>query len=488
MPSGLVAWWPANGHAQDIIGGANGVLTNGANFASGEAGQGFSLGVDHAGVLVGNPASLQLQDFTIEAWVQRGSASFVTDDPTSYAGGGAVFCYGDHGYTLGLSGDGTAVLSKVDVDGVYSSFHVTDTQWHHLAVTTSGGTVVFYLDGVAYPAGSYNRTYEFYTPAAIGVRGDTVNGDNNASFFGTIDELAIYSRGLAATEISALYSAGSAGKCVPPPSILTQPNAQSVVAGENVNLAVTAAGSPPLSYLWRFNGATLSDNGNVTGSTTKQLTLTGVRFSQAGGYSVVVGNSYGAVTSVVANLSITNTACATPPSGLLAIWPAEGSANELLAGGGGTLQNGATLASGEVGQGFALSGASQYVQTPHDSRWAFGTQSFSLELWASFADASGSPVFLSSDAGPGNQNKWIFLLNSGKLQFHINGENGSVFIGTRHLLTYAQPVVSSGGDSAGEHLHVLRRWEYGVHQHGQPCHSRLGLPPDDRSSGGRLLL
>ncbi len=35
----------------------------------------------------------------------------------------------------------------------------------------------------------------------------------NNSFLGEIDELSIYNRALAASEIQAIYNAGSAGKC-----------------------------------------------------------------------------------------------------------------------------------------------------------------------------------------------------------------------------------------------------------------------------------
>jgi hypothetical protein len=38
---GMVGWWPAEGSADDVIGGDNGTLEGGATFAPGEVGQGF---------------------------------------------------------------------------------------------------------------------------------------------------------------------------------------------------------------------------------------------------------------------------------------------------------------------------------------------------------------------------------------------------------------------------------------------------------------
>src|SRR5207244_3547852 len=51
------------------------------------------------------------------------------------------------------------------------------------------------------------------TSASIGSRGDARGG----TFFGTIDEPSVYSRALSTAEIQAIYNAGSAGKCPPPP-------------------------------------------------------------------------------------------------------------------------------------------------------------------------------------------------------------------------------------------------------------------------------
>jgi|SRR6266850_5270795 len=42
-PSGLAAWWQAEGNAKDIIGGINGVLVNGTSFTTGYVGQAFSF-------------------------------------------------------------------------------------------------------------------------------------------------------------------------------------------------------------------------------------------------------------------------------------------------------------------------------------------------------------------------------------------------------------------------------------------------------------
>jgi alpha-tubulin suppressor-like RCC1 family protein/uncharacterized protein YjbI with pentapeptide repeats len=75
-----------------------------------------------------------------------------------------------------------------------------------------------------------------------------------------------------------------------PPIINSQPAGQVVAAGSNVVLAVTAAGSWPLSYQWQLNGT------NLTGATDAVLALNGIQLGQAGTYSIVVSNAFGVIT------------------------------------------------------------------------------------------------------------------------------------------------------------------------------------------------
>ena len=57
-PSGLVAWWPGNGNALDIVDGNNGTLTGGVTYTNGEVGQAFDL--DGTSGYVVAPASASL--------------------------------------------------------------------------------------------------------------------------------------------------------------------------------------------------------------------------------------------------------------------------------------------------------------------------------------------------------------------------------------------------------------------------------------------
>jgi uncharacterized lipoprotein YddW (UPF0748 family) len=82
------------------------------------------------------------------------------------------------------------------------------------------------------------------------------------------------------------------------PSILVGPTNLAVIEGEEARFTVTAAGSAPLNYQWRFNGAP------IAGATASNYTRSNVEASHAGAYTVVVTNLANAITSSVAALTV----------------------------------------------------------------------------------------------------------------------------------------------------------------------------------------
>lgn len=86
------------------------------------------------------------------------------------------------------------------------------------------------------------------------------------------------------------------------PSIVTAPQSQTIqpVQGvpTNVTFTVSATGSAPLAYQWRFNSA------NIAGATATSLTLTNVTSANAGQYDVVVTNDGGTLVSPAASLGL----------------------------------------------------------------------------------------------------------------------------------------------------------------------------------------
>src|SRR5262249_7022225 len=112
---------------------------------------------------------------------------------------------------------------------------------------------------------------------------------------------------------------------------------------------------------------------------------------------------------------------------LVAFYPAEGNANDVVGGHNGTLVDG-TFGPGFKGtdQAFLLDGIDDYVQVPNAPTWNFGSKDFTINLWANFNALRGDDiahpqaVFVGHDEGPFNVDKWFFGYGGGFLYFHVN--------------------------------------------------------------------
>jgi hypothetical protein len=93
-----------------------------------------------------------------------------------------------------------------------------------------------------------------------------------------------------------------------PPVISQQPTNQAVVSYGNASFVVVASGTGPLDYQWRLNGTNLVDGGDISGSATPNLIITGVTSADAGNYDVVVSNPYATTNSTAATLALAETA------------------------------------------------------------------------------------------------------------------------------------------------------------------------------------
>src|SRR5262249_14353768 len=97
-------------------------------------------------------------------------------------------------------------------------------------------------------------------------------------------------------------------------AIVAQPASLAITAGTTANFSVSAIGNS-LAYQWTKNNLALVNGGNISGATTRSLTVPRRTTSSAASDTVVVTNSYGSVMSVPAALSIV------PPSPLVLYEP-----------------------------------------------------------------------------------------------------------------------------------------------------------------------
>jgi hypothetical protein len=83
-----------------------------------------------------------------------------------------------------------------------------------------------------------------------------------------------------------------------PPALTTQPQSVVVNPGDDASFSVTVAGSPPLAYQWRLNGA------DIPGATGASLIRNNAQYTDAGLYSIRVTNATGAALSQPAELLV----------------------------------------------------------------------------------------------------------------------------------------------------------------------------------------
>jgi hypothetical protein len=106
----------------------------------------------------------------------------------------------------------------------------------------------------------------------------SVAGSFGDSFQGYVDEVS--------------YTPGASA-----PIITVQPPSQSQVPGVNATMRVTAAGTPPLHYQWRFNGV------EIPGATDSSCVISNIQAADLGDYTVEVTNSTGSIVSSNAALA-----------------------------------------------------------------------------------------------------------------------------------------------------------------------------------------
>jgi len=98
------------------------------------------------------------------------------------------------------------------------------------------------------------------------------------------------------------------------PDIYAQPTNQTADAGTTAMFTVGAFGGAPLSYQWQKDGLDVHDGGNISGATTSALSIGNVLQADAGGYSVIVTNTYGSVTSASVTLAVNDPFITTQPT------------------------------------------------------------------------------------------------------------------------------------------------------------------------------
>ena len=176
---------------------------------------------------------------------------------------------------------------------------VESDAWAHLVGVYDGTNKLFYVNGVLVGA---NRSA--FTPngaRVLRIGGSATESAVGDFFFnGDLDEVAVYTKVLGADRVVAHFTAGSG--TAPDPSIApafaTQPATLNRFKGETAAFTALATGSLPLKFQWQKNGI------DIAGATISTLVLSDLQPAAGGGYTVVVSNSAGSVTSDAAVLAV----------------------------------------------------------------------------------------------------------------------------------------------------------------------------------------
>ncbi len=255
-PSGLIAWWPGNDEPVDVVHGHHLEPVNGLSYGSARVGNGFLLNGTgygfaprHSRLDVGGSPD----GFAIEFWYKpdelREAALIEWADLST------------EGMAVRTLNSGRGVyLRGIDDSGVARGDYGRDVQltvgtWAHLVLSYDRPAGLFRLfkDGaILHEQQVGSRAYRTGLDVYVGGR----LGKTMAK--GTLDELSLYARPLAPSEVMALHASGAAGKAplgVTPPMVDAGPDHSVASAPGTVTLAGVASdqGGPfPLQVNWKL--------------------------------------------------------------------------------------------------------------------------------------------------------------------------------------------------------------------------------------------
>lgn len=219
-PDGLMGWWTGDGNPGASAGNNKARLYNGADYAPGKVGPGFSFdGLKNYVKIIATAQEMEAKTgLTVELWVNPTDISY-KQPLLGWSGGETA---GVHLWLAPGQKPGLATLNADIVDAGGAS---------HLLATGAG---VVAANSFQHIALTYNETtgdallYVNSRPVALqlmdsfkpNTRLDLWLGrhsaiDEGKTFFqGVLDEISVYNRALSAAEIESIYKAGGAGKSI----------------------------------------------------------------------------------------------------------------------------------------------------------------------------------------------------------------------------------------------------------------------------------
>ena len=235
--------------ASDCIGNTDAKYKGGvALYLPGPPGPGFkSSGYGNrsvycaGGYLQGEIGDLK-PEFSVAFWFWNGlpiDARDVTGTLLSFDSG-----------TLEIAGKGASsgrLVFRSGETSITSKAVIATKRWHHVTLTKVGNRVLVYLDGIEAPQiDAESKPLGHSKQILLGS-----NGNSATSFDGKLDEVLVFERALAASEIAELYAAsGMTPPPQPKPSVILGPKPTDEESRRNYASAVLS--SKPVAF-WRLH-------------------------------------------------------------------------------------------------------------------------------------------------------------------------------------------------------------------------------------------
>lgn len=227
-PPDLIAWWPGDSNAEEIVGTFDGTLVNGASFTSGVVGDGFYLPGPNG--YVSTSQVISSGPFTMDLWMKNEVTQSGLAVPISQGHSDGT------GIALQFQSWGAPSLSIVGLGNprTMEAYPSNDTGWHHVAVTHDSNDINrVYLDGLNVPIRETTGGPSYgpselswiapFVPAGYQLYFGQDYANGGRFWNGRLDEVEIFNRALSPAEIQAIYNTGSFGKCKESPTATPTP-------------------------------------------------------------------------------------------------------------------------------------------------------------------------------------------------------------------------------------------------------------------------
>ena len=214
IDSGLVAYYPFNGNANDESGNGNNGTVNGASLTTdrfGNSGKAYSFDGINNNILISSLNNMSYKPITYHAWVNPNELNTI-----SYRlGGGLVIMgrdwagYENQGalmiYDYPVGGVTNDFIYYIGQSGATTSYTPNLNEWTSVTMTISNqDSIKFYINGVLVNSQYFSTNSNLNGPFKLGSGTDVNINSNRFLWKGKLDDIRIYNRALTQAEISYL--------------------------------------------------------------------------------------------------------------------------------------------------------------------------------------------------------------------------------------------------------------------------------------------